>query len=564
MIFPYFPKQLYTTFILLMITSTTFGQHLPIETLSYKILYSTIDSLEEQPKLQEKYIKAYISKAKKENNPSELIEAYRTKIYNRPPAIAFQYTDSILAIAEASRNERLLGIAYQTRSTLHYTQKDYKASLEDGLQAETYFEQTNDFYNLYKVKNNIARIKYHTESFNQALVLFLKCADYYKTQEGDNNLMGYINSILFVNRCYYQIKEYQKAQHYIEKGIEASKILTSSSNQALWLSYFKLDEAKIKFEYQDYQQAIFLLQKALPPIQENDDFFNVHLAYLFLGKSYWNLDNKEEAIPYFKKIDALFQEKLITSIELREVYPYLIEHYEEQKNLQQQLHYTKTLLRADSLLHKDQRYITNYFHNKYDNKDLLESTEILKKKIKNHNIKLAITGIILLLIVGSTIYLILKSKKTRTRYQQLIEEKEIRLEEQPIKQQSNVKAIKPEIVEYILSKLSQFEEEKGFLEPNLTQASLAKKWNTNTSYLSKVINTYNHMSFSQYLNHLRVRYAKEKIETDSNFRSQKITVIASELGYNNPKSFVSAFKSYTNLDPSDFIERTLNQIYNKV
>lgn len=376
----YFSKRIFTAIFLLMLSPFVIGQTLSDKTLSYESLYAVIDSLENQPYLQDKYIEAYITKAKNENNAAELIQAYRTKLYEKPPVIAFQYVDSILAVALQTQDKRLLGIAHQTRSSLYYTQKDYKASLEDGLLAELNLKQTNDLYNLYKVKNNIARIKYHTASFDQALGIFLKCAQYYKEQEGVNNLMGYINSVLFINRCYYQLQDYDKAQDYIQEGIQASKKLESPNNRALWIAYFQLDEAKLEQEHQNYQQAIVLLKSALPAIQDNNDFFNTHLTYLFLGKSYWHLNNKTDALQYFERIDTLFQKQSITSIELREAYPYLITYYEDLKNLPQQLRYTTTLLQVDSLLHKDQRYITNYLHNQYDNKELLESTLLLKNK----------------------------------------------------------------------------------------------------------------------------------------------------------------------------------------
>ncbi|WP_326982142.1 hypothetical protein VUJ46_18315 [Chryseobacterium sp. MYb264] len=76
----------------------------------------------------------------------------------------------------------------------------------------------------------------------------------------------------------------------------------------------------------------------------------------------------------------------------------------------------------------------------------------------------------------------------------------------------------------------------------ITLGSLAKDIQTNSSYVSEVINTYKEQNFASYLNSLRVEYLLNKLVTDKKFRSYKLGVIPDELGYNNEQAFSIEFK----------------------
>lgn len=74
----------------------------------------------------------------------------------------------------------------------------------------------------------------------------------------------------------------------------------------------------------------------------------------------------------------------------------------------------------------------------------------------------------------------------------------------PINKRSKVKE---ELVGEILEKLSFWEQQNGFLDNKITLHRLAKELNTNSSYLSKVINTHKNQNFASYLKDVRITYA---------------------------------------------------------
>lgn len=109
----------------------------------------------------------------------------------------------------------------------------------------------------------------------------------------------------------------------------------------------------------------------------------------------------------------------------------------------------------------------------------------------------------------------------------------------------------------ILRKLDKFEKNNDYLNSSLSLMSLAKKFNTNSSYLSRVLNSSKSINFSKYLNDLRIDYAVNQIKNDAVFRKYTIEAIASECGYNNSASFSRSFYKKTGLHPSYFVNEIL-------
>ena len=107
----------------------------------------------------------------------------------------------------------------------------------------------------------------------------------------------------------------------------------------------------------------------------------------------------------------------------------------------------------------------------------------------------------------------------------------------------------------VLEKLQAFEEKSLYLQKNLTQNKIAKRLNTNSSYLSKVVNSYKHKNFATYINDLRIDYVVEQLKEDKKLRSYTIKSIASDVGYKSPEAFSKSFKKINGIYPSYFIKK---------
>lgn len=122
-------------------------------------------------------------------------------------------------------------------------------------------------------------------------------------------------------------------------------------------------------------------------------------------------------------------------------------------------------------------------------------------------------------------------------------------------EEKNTPFIIPEKTELvILEKLKKFENSNQFLNPELSLNSLAKEFNTNTSYLSEIINKHIGKNFKTYINELRIRYITQKMQENPEYLTYKISYLADEAGFTSRTSFTTIFKSVTGISPSVFIE----------
>lgn len=106
----------------------------------------------------------------------------------------------------------------------------------------------------------------------------------------------------------------------------------------------------------------------------------------------------------------------------------------------------------------------------------------------------------------------------------------------------------------ILAKLKRFESTTRFTSKDISLAVLAGQFDTNTKYLSEIINTHYHVNFNTYINKLRINYLVEKLKSDPNYMNYKISYLAEDCGFASHSSFATVFKSITGISPVTFIE----------
>ena len=97
-------------------------------------------------------------------------------------------------------------------------------------------------------------------------------------------------------------------------------------------------------------------------------------------------------------------------------------------------------------------------------------------------------------------------------------------------------------------------------QKNLTLSGLAEALNYNVYYLSCFINQTFRMNFRQYLNTVRINYAKQLLHETK----QPITRISSECGYQSIRTFNHAFQLQTGFAPSVYREITSPLMYDTV
>jgi AraC-like DNA-binding protein len=95
------------------------------------------------------------------------------------------------------------------------------------------------------------------------------------------------------------------------------------------------------------------------------------------------------------------------------------------------------------------------------------------------------------------------------------------------------------------------EDERLFLNPELSLTEVAARLNTNTTYLSRAVNDILKKNFPAYINEKRICEA-QKMLADPDYANRSIEGIARMAGFKSKSAFNEAFKRFTGMTPSFF------------
>jgi AraC-like DNA-binding protein len=95
------------------------------------------------------------------------------------------------------------------------------------------------------------------------------------------------------------------------------------------------------------------------------------------------------------------------------------------------------------------------------------------------------------------------------------------------------------------------EDEKLFLDPEISMTTLARKMQLSNGYLSQMINQVEGLNFYDYINRYRVEEVKKRLD-DPKFSNLSLYGLAIDCGFRSKSTFNGVFKKMTGLTPSEF------------
>ncbi len=523
------------------------------------------------------YINPYIKKAKTEKKYPELFQAYRDAVfYSKSWDKKLIYADSCLDAAYKSSSDDRISTAYVLKGSIYYAKmKKYKPALDEYLMAYKYSKNTGDNYLKNKVSYHLGVVKNYLGYNEEALELFKECVAYFETESNNtkshkfqifNNTKGYLNSLHQMIICYRNLKNYAKVDSLTNIGLLKTFNEPDFSQER---GYFLKSKGLSEYSNNKYDSAIDYLTQSLDLIKE--DFAWKSVDYFYIGKSYLALKNENLAISNFKKIDSIFSKQDFILPELRENYEILINHYKGKNDAKQQLFYTTQLLKADSIISRDFAYLSPKVHREYDTNALLEE----KGKLEKANIWSSVFITFLAFLAAFLIFTLYKKfKKEKDILQKyfLLQEK---LQNHNYTRPENIVPtvssvnhddkkthIAETIKEELLYKLKIFEEKKQFTQKGLTIQKLAIQLDTNSNYLSHVINEHKGMNFNKYLGDLRIRHITKLLFEKNVYLNYTIDTLAKECGIASRQNFSDLFFEINGIRPTDFIRNRKKELDN--
>jgi len=301
---------------------------------------------------------------------------------------------------------------------------------------------------------------------------------------------------------YFAKKEYDSAEKYFNK-LFVKKITNLN---------FRKDSVrllgKVACMKQQYSKAIEILSPFEEVIDSSLTYSESEDEFKYLGLSYKGLSDYKKA--------NFFLEKYIESIALNNTY-------------------------KDSL---------NLNLKKLEIQEVQAEIDTIKTLSKKRRTSIFILSALIIFIIIGFIYYSLKVKqKNKIKYDALIK----KLNTKPVSK--TVFKINDSEIERVISNLKKLEQKEFYLNQNCSLVTTAKSINTNSSYLSKIVNTHFKKTFNAYINELRINYVLTRLKKDRLFRRYTIQSIANEIGYKSKESFNKAFKKESGILPSFYIKQ---------
>lgn len=508
------------------------------------------------------YTSLYILKAKKDNFVENIIKGYWMMSETCNFENSLKCTDSMINLSR--KFPKYSAKSNYKKGLILYEKRKMKEALNSFLIA---YKNANDNNNGQELKHyiyySIGLIKSIQGNYKEALPIFIECESFAKK----NNSSDYLTSLYALAETYTKLNRISDSELYTNIGLKLSNQLNDTVNSV----YFTSNKGKNYFKTKNYSKAILTLTKTLKILKNvANDFSNYAENCYYIGESYKAINNTDKTIFYFKKVDSIFTKHNDIYPETLKSYTHLISFYNKKDDLRNTLYYTNKLIKADSIVNANNTYFTEKISKEYELPQLIKSRQEIIKNLKNEkgNFQYVIVSLIIVIILSILFFVFHRKnelKKQKKLFKSFIEKqnskksldianyndsKKIEVKE-PV---STILNIDQKIIDSVLINLKKFEKDKNFIEKECSIDILAFEFNTNSNYLSKIINHNKGISFPTYLNNLRIDYIIERLENESRFRNYTIQAISESGGYNNVQSFARAFVSRTNVNPSFFIK----------
>ncbi len=398
--------------------------------------------------------------------------------------------------------------------------REYDKAIKYFYMAENTAKENENNYMLIKALNNLASMYDKKKEYRRSVEINLKLVDFLDSLHIENKK---VLAFVTLSQSYNMLGKTKKVEEFLEKSLKTAEKYNDESLKLLaYTNYeiFMIKHGKIK-------QGIIYADKALKIAKAQNNLNSLIDIYQSKYRAYEKTGQLDSSIYYLKKYQDL-KESIENEKVKKDIYNLEIKYRTAEKEKENQ---------------------------KLQFENTLQKTKI-KQTRKTRDIFLF--SLILAFILLSIIFNLLKRKNKIykilvKRFNELKEkENELKIVKKQLNYSENREsAFTDEKKEELLSKIeNEFEINKIYKE-NISLQKLAEKLNTNTSYLSGIINNIYKTSFSDFLNHYRIQEAVD-LFNNPDFINYSTEAIGKESGFNSDKTFVRAFKKHIGVTPSYF------------
>lgn len=373
-----------------------------------------------------------------------------------------------------------------------------------------------------------------------------------KIVDADNSFKFQGN--LHQEMAYYAMDDakYAEAITILKKGKSFFQKVKTDKERSFLLATNEELIAKNHLSLKQYEKALVAYEKSVTFLDKSGSESALEgFIYNGMGNIYLARNDNEKAIKYYNQALEIAETSQFLALK-EEIYPALINYYKITKDQENYVRFNEKYLKLRDEFEQAKTLSANYVVKE------LHSRE----KSATFNFY-TIIGISLLLIIfafGSYFYIRKKRKKDIIHFKQTILELKQRHKKskEETSSKSEQKTIEKEFLpaeteQKIMEKLEDFEDSFKYLEKGYSLSMLAVELETNTKYLSHIINKNKQGDFNNYINRLKINYIVGKLHDEPIYSNYKISYLADECGFSSHSKFTTIFKSITGVSPTTFL-----------
>ncbi|MCK0191767.1 helix-turn-helix domain-containing protein [Arenibacter sp. F20364] len=516
---------------------------------TYQSIMDLEDEAYENGDLQKlRYLtEVHINKAKSESNVMELASGYYYRTIIEEPELAISYSDSIILVTAQSDHLDYPTFGYILKAIIYYDKGDYQLSLQNYITAYNLAVEKNNLNDQLTCSMAIAAIRNLNGQPHAAADIYTRSLKVLKKEKDFENTYYNDYMILMYNLAlaHLRLSQLDSSRQYYKAGIDKAL----SNNDKMEYRDFVLVGAQLDYYEGDYQIARDTLLKYVFQLEGKSKAIKLY----YLAKIAQYSGNNKQAITYFQQIDSIVGASREPFDNIKEVYQQLVMYYSLEENQKREIDAIEKLIFFDSLMTSEQKGIIEQATVAYDIPYLKRQKSKAEEQLKAKGIWIFVLGSMAGLAILIGVYLYIKAQKTRTKVKELLAGSKRPKPPSP-KVEEYPTSVPKEIRDDILMKLEAFEKSDHYLSKELDMAQLAQEMDTNTSYLSTVINHYKEMSFPNYLKDLKITTAIDRLSSEPELLKYNYQGLADTFGFKTGESFSRAFYSKTGVYPSKVLK----------
>ncbi len=515
------------------------------------------------------YAETFLFIAKKNKDSVKMADAYHLLSQTYTNDLALKYADSVIVCTKNLDKHKVYpALGYLQKGNTYFNNGQYKKALNEYIRGSE-LAKTRNRTQYMTIRFNIGLLRNLLDEREESMSIFREYLAYVDHSSFEDSNLYYNKALYALADSFLHTKHLDSADVLISRGIQK----TIRENDSIVYPYFVMGAGISAFHKTNYNVAVDSLIKAESLMSSLTDKTALTVCHLFIGQSLKELDRMEEALVYLKEVDSLIQDKNFITPKLLETYYLLIDYYEAIGDTKNQLYYLNNLIKFDSLLNTNHKYLLKNITKKYDTPELISVKQNLINRLQKDKFisekALVYVGVLAVLLLFLVFYYLRRYFIFKKRFKKLIFDYEkknkdsklgqrgtyVRTDYENSTEELSDLRLSKEVIDEILQKLEHFENTNKFIKKNSSLSRVAKDLNTNSTYLSKIINVTRKTNFSNYLNDLRIDYVIKRLREDKQLRSYTVKAIAKEIGFNNSQSFSVAFRKKTGIYPSFFIKQ---------